>query len=113
MRSALMIEGAERARGRAWRCAGRLRHRGAGRRSVSLLLLENMAASLYEVARVSHDVIIPDFVMDMRAGAAAGGPDVSDRRAFGDLRADLHCNRGKMAVACMNAEPWSISTILP
>src|ERR1700748_243780 len=39
--------------------------------------LENMAACLYEIARVADDIVIPDFVMDMRTGAAAGGADTA------------------------------------
>ena len=49
---------------------------------LSLLLLENMAARLYEVVRVFDDVVVPDFVMDMRAGAAAGGADPAQARAL-------------------------------
>ena len=75
-------------RGRATARAGALGLRpaalaaaGCGTEVVSLPLLENMAACLYEVARIAHDVVVPDLVMDMRSGAAAGRADAPDRRA--------------------------------
>src|ERR1700757_3863494 len=51
----------------------------AGGSTGSLLLLENMTACLYEIAGVTHHVIIPDFVMDMGACASTGGPYAPDR----------------------------------
>jgi hypothetical protein len=41
--------------------------------------------------------------MDVRPRTASGRSDTPDVRTFADLRADAHCNRGKMTVACMNA----------
>ena len=81
VRSALMMEGAVPERpmrlgaGLAAGAAPML----TGGETGSLLLLENMTACLYEVAGVTHHVIIPDFVMDMGSGAAAGGTHASDR----------------------------------
>src|ERR1700722_9757169 len=102
VRSALMMEGAVPER--PVRLSGGLA-RGvapmlAGAETGSLLL-ENMTACLYEVAGVTHHVIIPDFVMDMGAGAAAGGPHASDRGTLFDPHAHPYGNRGKMTVACM------------
>src|SRR6185312_10380715 len=58
-------------------------------------------ACLYEVARVTHHVIIPDFVVDVGAGTAPGGPHASDRGTFFDPHAHFHGNPGKMTVTCM------------
>src|SRR6476661_3149088 len=68
--SALMIEGADSGRPRLG-AGGGATGAGVSGRSL-LLLLENMTASLYEVVRVLDGVIVPDFVMDMRTGAASG-----------------------------------------
>jgi hypothetical protein len=46
---------------------------GCGAAIASLFLLENMAARLYESVGVLYGVVVPDFIMDMRAGAAACG----------------------------------------
>ena len=60
---------------------------------VASLALLNMAACLDESARVSNDIGQPHFVMNMGPGAAAGGPEFSHRRAFGEFSADANQNR--------------------
>src|ERR1043166_7637135 len=75
-----------------------------GSGAVSFGLLENMAAGLYEGARIADLVVEPDFVMNMRSGGAAGGPDPSQRCALGDLHADLHGNGGEVAIAGVHPE---------
>ena len=67
-----------------WTCRDR-RRCGGGASGASLLLLENMAACLDEIAGVSHDIVIPDFIMDMRPGAAARGTESSEGGAFVEL----------------------------
>ncbi len=42
--------------------------------------------------------------MDMRAGAAAGGPEKSDHGALADLRAQRDGYLRKMTIACMNSK---------
>ena len=77
-----MMEGADggaRALGRRGRGGGA----GCGAGTVSLLLLENMAACLYEIVRVLDDIVVPDFVMDMRPGAASGRADPAEPGALG------------------------------
>src|SRR5579863_5478392 len=103
VRSALMIEGAvpERPSRLGGVLAAGAMPMLTGEGTGSLLLLENMTACLYEVAGVTHHVIIPDFVMDMGPGAAAGGPYASDRGTLFDPHAYPYGNRGKMTVACM------------
>src|SRR5271169_1567031 len=66
-RSLLMMDGADER-------PARLTEEGAGAAGadvgpLSLLLLENMAASLDESARISHDIGEPHFVVDMGPGA--------------------------------------------
>src|SRR6185437_5159331 len=103
VRSALMMEGTvpDRLVRLGWGLARGAAPMLAGGGTGSLLLLENMTACLYEVAGVTHHVIIPDFVMDMGPRAAAGGPYASDRGALFDLHAHPDGNLGKMTVACM------------
>ena len=69
--SELMMDGAESWRGRLGALAGTAAM-GWGAGMLSLLLLENIAASLDEVVGIFHDIVMQDFVMDMRSGAAAG-----------------------------------------
>src|ERR1700690_3698698 len=63
-----------------------------------------MATCLYETVRIADFVIIPHFVMNMRAGAAAGGPKQSNHRALADLRAQRDGYLRKMTIACMNSK---------
>src|SRR5665213_1335566 len=102
VRSALMIEGAVLRPTRLGGNNGAAEMLGAG--IMASLLLENMAACLYEIARVAYDIIIPDLIMNMRAGAAAGGPHAPDNRALAHLGAHRHGNLGKMTIACMHAK---------
>src|SRR6185437_1006397 len=98
-RSAEMIEGAEE---RAARLAGgTLAGTGGG---AATFLLENMAACLDKGARIAHDVVVPDLIMDMRSGAAPGRSEFSDGRAFRHLRPDVNENRRHMAVSGMDSE---------
>src|ERR1051326_3810523 len=83
-RSALMIEGAAPRPGRLAGAGGGAIMVAAG--SWSFGLLENMRACLYEIAGIAHDVVEQDFVMDMRPGGTAGGPDPAQSRPLGDLR---------------------------
>src|SRR5215469_11752311 len=62
-----------------------------------------MPACLYEVAGVTHQVIVPNFVMNMGPGAAAGGSHPSDCGTLIDLHAHPNANRGKMTVTRMEA----------
>src|SRR5689334_14213141 len=105
--SALRIEGAEpRAGLRAGAgvtAATALIRLGAG--LVSLGLLENMATCLYETARVADFFVVPDFVMDMRAGAAAGGAYPSDVGPLRHPHARAHCDPRKVTISCMDAQP--------
>src|SRR5688572_21424268 len=98
--SALMMEGAASWRARrcgiSWVVAW-----GAGR--APLLLLENIAARLNEVVGVFDGIVVPDFVMDMRSGAAAGGADPAQAAAFGQRGAGPHRDRRQMAIACVDA----------
>src|SRR5580704_16305544 len=105
VRSELMIEGAMPRDGRLGRggAAGLPRLRGAGAGTGSLGLLENMSACLDEVAGIAHDVVEPDFVMDMRTGAAPGGTNASNFRAPGHLHAGAHQDRGQMPITCVDA----------
>src|SRR5579863_7621590 len=106
VRSALMIEGAvpERPSRLGGVLAAGAMPMLTGEGAGSLLLLENMTACLYEVAGITHGVIIPDFVMNMRPGAAACGPHTPDRGAFLDPHAHPYANLGKMTVACMKPQ---------
>src|SRR3954465_15611239 len=62
-----------------------------------------MAASLYEVVRVLDDIVVPDFVMDMRASAASRRADAAKARALGQISAHLHADGGEMAIAGVEA----------
>src|SRR5579871_6102228 len=85
--SALMMEGAESARVRlGWACWAAGASAGVG--VASLLLLENMAASLDEFVGVLYGVIVPDFIMDMWPGAAARRADAAQCHAPWDLHPD-------------------------
>src|SRR5258706_4698506 len=97
-RSAPMIEGAA---ARAARLCGCAAETGAAEAS---FLVENMSSSLDERARVSHHVVIPDFVVDVRPGAAPGRTKSSDRSSHRHVRSYLHQNGGQMAVACVDTE---------
>src|SRR5882757_7968188 len=101
--SALMMEGADRMRARLGAGVGAAAIIGCEAGALSLLLLENMAASLDEVVGVLHDVIIPNFVMDMRSGAASGGTHPAQACALADLSSHPHGNRRKMTIACMDS----------
>src|SRR5205085_3072512 len=104
--SALMMEGAGRAPVRfccACACGSAAGETGGVAAAeavvgsgVASLVLVNMAACLYESARISHHVSQPHFVVDMGTGAAAGGSEFSHRRAFFDLSAYPHQNRRQM-----------------
>src|SRR5690349_16788588 len=76
---------------------------GGGGAGTSLLLLENMAAGLDEVAGISGHVVVPDFIMDMRSGAASGGADASQIGAFSHPASHPHTDGGEMAVAGVDA----------
>src|ERR1043165_2685369 len=92
--SALTMEGAR----------GRLEAAGAIASGwLSLLLLENMMTRLDEVVRVPDAVVVPDFIMDMRAGAAPRRADPAQTGALADLRADPHAHRREMGIARVNA----------
>src|ERR1700678_1081390 len=98
--SALMIDGADRTLVRLDRGTGAGAIICCGTGAVSLVLLENMAASLEEIVGVFYDVVIPNFVMDMRSGAASGRTNSTQTLAFGDPGSHAHDNRGKMTIAC-------------
>src|SRR4051812_32394072 len=105
IRSALMIEGAAEDR------PGARLGAGAGAAFIigmaggeSLGLLENMAACLDEIAGVTHDVIEPNFVMNMRPGGAPCRADPAKRRALIDPGAQFHRDRRQMSVTGANAE---------
>ena len=49
-------------------------------------------------------IVVPDFVMDMRSGAAARRSQTPDRRAPFNLHAGLNSDAGKVTIACMNPE---------
>src|SRR5438105_2797398 len=95
--SALMIEGADRARVRlgGWG--------GAGGGTGTSFLLENMAAGLDEVGGIPGDVIVPDFIMDMRPGAAAGRAHPAQIGALVHPCTGAHADGGEMAVAGVDA----------
>src|SRR5215469_4977277 len=100
--SALMMEGADSARVRlACTCGAAGRTCGAG--PASLLLLENMAASLDEVVGISYGVIIPDFIMHMGSGAAARGAHPSQGIALGNLCSHPDADDGEVPIACVDA----------
>src|SRR5438046_1724159 len=100
--SALMMEGADRGRARL-AAAGAVWGAMGVAGTLSLFLLENMAASLDEVVWVLHDVIIPDFVMDMRTGAAARGAHPAQACALADPASQPHVDSGQMAIAGVDA----------
>src|SRR3954471_7576994 len=105
IRSALMIEGAaeDRPSGRLGAGAGAAFIIGmAG--GESLDLLENMAACLDEIAGVAHDIVEPNFVMNMRPGGAPGRTDPAQGRALVDPRAQFHGDGRQMAIAGADAE---------
>src|ERR1700744_1396310 len=87
VKSLQMIEGAVPRVGRRAAAGAAVLLRGLGAGAKSLGLLENMMACLKKVIRVAHDVVEPDFIVNMGAGAAAGGTDASHAGAFGDLHA--------------------------
>src|SRR3954463_4167635 len=84
--SPLMIEGADAPRPRL--AAAGTATDGCVAGTLSLFLLENMAAGLDEIVGILGDVIIPDFVMDMRSGAAPGGADPPQASALADMGSD-------------------------
>src|SRR6185312_10791964 len=71
--------------------------------SASLLLLENMAASLDKSARISHDVGEPHFIVHVWSCAAPGGSEFSDERALRNFLADMDENRRHVAVTGVNS----------
>src|SRR5580765_108717 len=89
-KSPLMIEGAAEERIGRFCCCAVVAAAGAAGGAVSLLLLENMASSLDEFARISHDVVIPDFVVNVRASAASRRSEFSDRRALRYSGSNMH-----------------------
>src|SRR5579859_6058864 len=95
--SALMMEGADAVRVRLDAAAG------AAAGWVSLFLLENMMAGLDEIIGILHTVVIPDFVMDMRAGAASGRANPSEPCALADPRPHPHAHRGQVGITRMDA----------
>src|SRR5258706_3938893 len=98
--SALMIEGADSARARL---AGAGESGVGGGGGASLLLLENMAAGLDEVVGILHDIVIPDFVMDMRSRAASGGTHPAEIGALADLPSHPHADLGEVTIARVNS----------
>src|SRR5690349_25151083 len=89
-RSALMTDGFE---GRGARLAGAAAGAaGVGATGAASFLLENMSASLDEGARITHDIVIPNFVVHVRSGTAPGRSEFSDWRARRDVSAYLNEN---------------------
>src|SRR5689334_249788 len=96
-RSGLMSEAAERAtRG----CGGAT---GAGAAGASFLLV-NMSAGLDERARVTHHVVVPDLVVDVRPRASTRRSQPADRGPLRNVCSDLHEYGRQMAVTGVDSE---------
>src|SRR3954464_1896281 len=96
-----MMEGTPRAAGGRFGCTTGAC--GAGAASGWSLLFENIATCLDELFRVSDGPVIPHFIMDVRACAAARGAEPAYDSALVDLSSRYGNDFPQMSVAGANA----------
>src|ERR1051326_1716767 len=99
--SLLMMEGAPLLRGRLG-CTGAACVCATGGVSGSLLF-ENIATCLDKLFRVSHRLVIPHFIVDVRARAAPGRTEPADDSALVHLSSQLRFDLRQMSVARANS----------
>src|SRR6266566_8527372 len=63
------------------------------------LVFENIVACLDELARISHRIVVPHFIVNMRSGAAPRRSEFADDRALFDGGSNLHQYLGQMTVS--------------
>src|SRR5215467_5535368 len=76
---------------------------GTGVGASGSLLFENIATCLDELFRVSHRLVIPHFIMNVRPSAAPSRTKPADDGAFVNLGSRLRLDLCQMSIPCANS----------